>query len=165
MSTAANMVRLQLNWKEVSGLTRAFTYTPETPIDAEDLPAVYPLALGRQSSPVPRTGPGQYIVERQYTYRLLIAPIQAASTESGDLGAYVDELAANIIDAATDYFMTHPRLHTDSGLGELAGLHQDISIQDSGTVTRPGPGGAQYRAIDYTLTIAERRIPTPARLA
>jgi hypothetical protein len=167
MSTLAIMTRLQLNWQEISGIARAFLYEPETAMDTADLPAVYPVILGRMTQPIPRTSAGQYIVVREYIYRVLIAAAQAASTESDDQGAFIDSLAVAFIDNPADYFMLHPRLST-AAFPELQGatmLERDVSVQDSGPVMRLGPGGAQYRAIDYTITIAERRIPTVKRLS
>jgi hypothetical protein len=158
MSTATVITRLQLNWAEVSGITRSFTYEPEEPIDKDDLPAVYPVVLGRMAGTVPGPSAGQYIVPRQYVYRVLVAEGTAASMDSGDLGAYVDELAVAFIDAPTDYFMAHPRLDTASL--PILTLPKDVEISDSGLVMRLGPGGATYRAIDYTITIAERRSAT-----
>jgi hypothetical protein len=164
MSTKTILERFQLCWSEVAGVLRAYTYEPELPIQAADLPAVYPVTLGRQRAYVAEKSPGFYTLDREYMFRVLIVAAQMASTESGDLGAYIDELTIALIDAPTDYFMAHPRLETAT-LPALTGLLQDLTIQDSGPVMRLGPGGAQYRAIDYTFTIQERRRPTIQRLA
>lgn len=159
MSTLAIMTRLQLNWSEVPGIGRAHTFEPSTAIDLADFPAVFPVLLGRMTAPVPATSAGQYIVERQYIYRVLVGPAQAAAMDSGDLGAYLDEKAVTLLDAPTDYFMAHPRLAT-AALGDLGYLSQDVKVQDSAPMIRPGPGGAQYCVVEYTFTIAERRFAT-----
>lgn len=162
MSALTIMQRLPLNWAEIASIKRAFTFEPNAPIDKEDLPAVYPIQAGRMTRPTPRTSAGQYEVERTYIYRLLVAEALAASMDSADLGAYMDELTITLIDDPIDYFMQHPRLNA-TALPELT-LSNDISLQDSGLVFRLGPGGGQYAAIDYTFTIAERRHPAIKRL-
>ena len=168
MSTLAVMTRLQLNFQDMkaSGIARAFLFEPVTPIDTLDLPAVYPFQVGRMTGQTPRKqdSAGQYLVERDYGYRMLVTALQAASMDSTDDGAYIDSQACNLIDVIVDYFMQHPRLST-STLPDLDFNTQDIEVQDSGLVTRPGPGGSQYRAVDYTLIIAERRYPKGARLS
>lgn len=164
MSTQAIMERLQVCWSEVAGIMRAYVYEPEVAIQPADLPAVFPVVLGRQRVSAPTTSPGHYTLEREFMYRVLLAPAQMASVESADMGAVIDEIAVLFIDNPTDYFLAHPRLETSRD-GALQGLLQDLTIQDSGPVMRFGPGGAQFRAIDYTFVITERRRPTVFRMA
>lgn len=161
MSIQTILVRLQLNWSEVPGISRAITYTMTSAPDEADLPVVYPFQLGAMTDPVPNTNgeAGEYEVIRRYGYRVLYAPANMASTDSANLGAAFDVTAAALVDNAIDYFIAHPRLATQGGQPELGLLTRDVLIQDSGIVTRPGPDGTEYRATDYTFTIGERRFP------
>lgn len=172
MSTYSILTRLQANWQEIPGVARAILLEPSQGIELADLPCVYPVNAGPMTFAVPSTsasfsipiGAGQYVVERRYTYRLLIAQATSASVDSGDLGAVVNEEAALIIDAPIDYFMSHPRLNTAT-LGDVAQLVKDVTIQDGGITARQDPGGTWHICAEYTLTIAERRKPSPQRLS
>ncbi len=172
MSTLTVMTRLQLNWQEVPGIVRAFLFEPSQGIEIGDLPAVYPVTIGRMTQPAPGQSAtpqiplsaGQYAVARQYVYRVLLTQSTSASVDSGDLGAYIDEVGVTFIDNPIDYFVQHPRLNT-AMLGDLPQLVTDLTIQDSGLVVRSDPSGTPFLATDYTINLIERRIPAWKRIS
>src|SRR5579859_7478177 len=132
MSTLLTLQSFQACWSEVPAIVRAFLYEPTEQLLEGDLYAVFPVVLGRGITPYPKTGPGQYVVEREFIFRVLIAPFQKASLDSLDEGAYVDKLAVEFIDSPATYFMTgdHIRLASNAVTGFTApmkGLEKDIS--------------------------------------
>lgn len=147
--------RLTLCHREITGIKRVDKTPPAQVIDNADLPAVYHLIGPMTGDDVPASGDdmGAVTIARRYIARLLVHP----ALMGGDIyqsGAEANIKALPFFALFRNYYLQHPRLST-STLQEL-GLAQDIKFRDSGLVIRPGPGGANYHVIDFTLTIAAR---------
>ena len=159
------MTRLALCNQEVPGMGTALIRPPPTIQDNAALPLAYTM-LGPMLQPVPAPyGPqgfgssGVTVVNRQYLVRLLIIPITMDEVSVSTQASQGIELAETMIGAFRLYYLNHIRLNTD-GLFTTAqselGLAKDIQFSDSGPVSRPGPGGATYVAVDFTIAIAAR---------
>jgi hypothetical protein len=149
------LTRLQICFEEVTGIKRWSKLPGVLPL--LDFPGGYTL-VGGMTGRAPATDAGSAAIPRLYVGRLFIAPAEAG-TDFEELGfaPYVDLLP--YIALVENYFLTHPRLHTDgvnvAALQEI-GLMQDVQFQDSGPVVRRAPGGVNMWAVDFNLYISAR---------
>jgi hypothetical protein len=147
-----------------AAFTRVFLRQPQMVVGKQDLPAVW-AKPGRMVRAAPATSAGQAAIVREYVVTVLIAQEDEASTESLNDGDPKMGAVDAYIDAYIDYLLAHPRLATTAGgyLNDIAA--EDTQFQDGGSTTITGPGGSKYAGFQMTLTISERRYPSPQRLA
>lgn len=148
------LTRLQLCFAEVTGIARAFKLPPTQPVEQADIPFSFTLP-GPMTGPAQMDGGGRVDVVRLYVARIMVMPLKAASLDNADDGAYAIAQTVNFMSRVRNYLADHPRLSTTT-LDDLSYLAQDVTWQDTGPVSRPGPGGTDYAAIDFNLTLAMR---------
>lgn len=157
------LTRLQGFHSEIEGVKSVYLTAPLNQLDLSLLPAVYHL-VGPMVEPVPNTGNesgGSVIIARRFVARLLVRPI-GLGDDQGTNGAYASQGALPLFSAFAWRYLTRPRLSLEGVTGKtvetdpLSGLSRDIQFTDSGLQQRPGPGGVDYHAIDFTLTVAMR---------
>lgn len=134
---------------DYNSLGRAFAQPPSEVIGEDDYPICY--GLVGASADTDTENRGRVTVARNYVQRLLVMPVTQGIDDVED-GAEANVRAIPYIAAWRRYFMSRPRLSTDT-LPPLAGIGEDVVLRDSGLVARKAPGGAICGAIDYTFTI------------
>lgn len=157
------VARLALCLAEIPGIARVFAQAPSQPIPDSELPAAMVL-VGAMQGAIPAVTAGNQTVTRTYVVRLLIAPLQAAGIDYANDGAAALTELLPFFAKIRDYLLSHPRLNTAS-LGALAYMAQDVTFSDTGGVVRTGPGGSQYVACDWQLTISMRAVIAPSRIS
>jgi hypothetical protein len=160
------MARLRLNMDEIwseYGSGRAFESPPSLPILTTELPISY--GIPGPTVQAPEQAANRLLIARGYLQRVLVFPFNLGIDDPTE-GAEANRRALPLFAPLHVYFAEHPRLHVGgyAPLGMLAGVHQNVTISDSGLVERPGPGGGRYAAIDLLITVVlsrpVRRLPT-----
>lgn len=150
------LTRLAICHLEITGIQRTWKTPPSIKLMMTDLPCVYFLVGGLVDT-IPAGQAGTVTITRSYIARLLVSTFGVADADSED-GAIANQLALPFYARFANYYLTHPRLHTDGvhedALEELVGLSSDIIFTDSGLIPRVGPGGSEFAAIDFTLQIS-----------
>lgn len=135
----------------VEGITTASKTPQADTLDKYDLPHMTHLVGASGTIPTSGDGntPAHLLIPRTIVGRLLIHPL-GTGEDVDQQGALANVLALPFFSILRIAHLRSPRLGL-AGYEEFPYLDQDIRFRDSGLVTRPGPGGATYAAIDWTF--------------
>jgi hypothetical protein len=155
--------RLYLNNLEIGGFKRVLMQSPIMPLEIGEYPAAM-VRVGALRQPIPTTAPGQVQISRDYIIELPIAPY-ITSQDTKNQGADVLGLVLPWFAIVRNYYLNHPRLHTDgtptnAAQPALPWIHGDIFFTDSGVVQMPVSGGVTFLGVLYTLSITCRALVT-----
>lgn len=131
------------------GLKRAWDVPPKKKVQREDLPCAYGL-VGATYSPIVQS-PGQLVLPRTYTQRILVALFDGAP----DKFVQGNEALVEANEWTTlphFYYAAHPQLAT-TNLPKLNGCKAVEQTSDTGVVFRRAPGGSWAVAIDVLINV------------
>lgn len=145
--------RLALCCAEISGV-KVFKQPPVNALPPEAFPICYTL-VGPMLEPIPleAVGAGRVATIQDYVIRLLGDPVGNTLDNSATDGAQGLVNLLPYFNRFRQYFIGHPALQTTT-LDSLRYMSGQLLFTHSGLIERPGPGGADHFAIDFTLTIA-----------
>jgi hypothetical protein len=153
--------RLKLCYSQIDGIAAAYGLAPSLPKVLAEFPMCF-ITLGATTEPVV-TNPNTLTVTRRYTARVLGRSVEQPGLDDGTDGVEALLELVPMLTTVHAYFLTRGRLEVDANaetgqvrLGALDNLLK-MTLQDSGVVTRPAPGGATHHAIDFYHTITMRR--------
>lgn len=139
--------------QEIIGTSgRVYQQAPAIPPGIGEFPIMYS-ELGPILGSLPRQNDsaGRYRVERNYTVKLAVSPLETV-TDIDNLGADALNNTLPWFSILRNYFLSHPRLET-SALPALPYIDRDIHYIETGNAQIVSPGGTSYVGIVVTLNI------------